>query len=480
MLAIALGTLVCFVSSTATHTAALQKPDQAWRTKSALRVDDRALSAALCPIVYQTDRFPSTHGYRYIFYGNAFFINKDGYLLTAAHVLSQLHGGQPYLLLRVPASPPRFVQAVVVALDRDHDVAILRATPNPFGRDYTVSFLPLSQEGPLRGRTVFAAAIRPIKPRDAYTMDPALEERSAGEVLGFKFSQLEKGCADTELFLFGHDVQFGQSGGPVISVDSKEVVGIVEGQWLRTNITATPASTDHPGAVIPVHYAIALLQQKGIPWRTPERSNSSEQASGNAEGFSPPRPLSLVPAPYPSQSFFGGEVLLDALVGRTGTISSIRVVRGEQPFLEEALAAVRTWTFLPARSAGNPVESHIAIEFQFAQPYVPPRSPTVHHYDGGSSAGSDRVALPLTTVEPEYPPANTDEGSVILYESIDRQGHLVSVKVVRDFGPLTAATLTAAHQWLFAPAKLSGASVDSAAVIVFTFRRPLVTTHAAQ
>jgi TonB family protein len=191
-------------------------------------------------------------------------------------------------------------------------------------------------------------------------------------------------------------------------------------------------------------------------------------------------PLSLVPVPYPSQSLFGGEVLLDALVGRTGTISNIKVLRGDQPFLEKALDAVRTWTFFPARAAGNSVESHIAIVFQFPQPYAPPRSSTVHHYDGGSSVALDRVALPLTTVEPEYPSSNTDEGSVILYESIDREGHLASVKVVRDFEPLTTATMTAAHKWHFAPAKQSGVAIDSAAVIVVTIRRPVVTGHTVQ
>ena len=62
--------------------------------------DDSALSAAICPIVYPVDQTPSAQGYHYLFYGNGFFINEQGYLLTAAHVLSQLHGGQPYVLLR--------------------------------------------------------------------------------------------------------------------------------------------------------------------------------------------------------------------------------------------------------------------------------------------------------------------------------------------------------------------------------------------
>src|SRR2546430_8352726 len=48
---------------------------------------DPAFKAALCPIVYPSDETPGSNGVRYTFFGNAFFINSQGYLLTAAHVL---------------------------------------------------------------------------------------------------------------------------------------------------------------------------------------------------------------------------------------------------------------------------------------------------------------------------------------------------------------------------------------------------------
>jgi TonB family protein len=457
--------------------------------QSTTAVDDHALGEALCSIVYPVDRVPSPRGYHYLFYGNAFFINKDGYLLTAAHVLGQLHGGQPFLLLRNPA--PQFVQATVVAVDRDHDVALLLATSKPSSG--AASFLPLAHESPMPGRMVLAAALRPFNPRDSYTLEPALEERSPGEVLGFQFSQLEKAHADTELYLFNHVIEPGQSGAPVISLDSHAVVGLVEGQWLRDSAitlaapksatapgNTAPAVTGElvpvPGAVIPIHYAIALLQQKNVAWASP----SAERGEGASEVTAPPAPFSLVPAPYPSQSLFGGEVVLDALVSRTGIPSDVKVVDGDQPFLEKAVDAVQTWTFLPGRAQGHVVEARIAIVFQFPQPYVPPRASTIHTYNQNSTAAvPDSAALPLTTVEPKYPAASTAEGSVILYESVDPQGHVHSIQIVRALEPLTAATVAAANQWQFAPAKRSGAAIDSAAVVVVTFRRPLVTGGAS-
>src|ERR1700723_2206121 len=96
----------------------------------------------------------------------------------------------------------------------------------------------------------------------------------------------------------------------------------------------------------------------------------------------PPRPVpySLVPAPYPQQSLAGGEVLLDALVARTGTISDIRVVSGQEPFLAAALGAVHSWTFIPAHFAGHVTEARVAIGFQFPNPDHQPRTATPHHY----------------------------------------------------------------------------------------------------
>src|SRR5579863_6539357 len=110
--------------------------------------DSDTLSAAICPIVYQVDQTPFERGYHYLFYGNGFFINSDGYLITAAHVLNQLHGGQPYILLHQSSSEFRIARAASIAIDREHDVAILRMTPNPFAGNFKVSFLSLSPNRP--------------------------------------------------------------------------------------------------------------------------------------------------------------------------------------------------------------------------------------------------------------------------------------------------------------------------------------------
>ena len=87
--------------------------------------DDAALLASICPVVYPLDQFPTERGYRYFFFGNAFFINEEGYLITAAHVLNSFRGGgRPYILVGTSVGSRRLQEAELVAEDWEHDVAV--------------------------------------------------------------------------------------------------------------------------------------------------------------------------------------------------------------------------------------------------------------------------------------------------------------------------------------------------------------------
>ena len=241
---------------------------------------DAALSSAVCPIVYQLDQSPSSRGYHYSFFGNGFFINEQGYLLTAAHVVETFRdGGQPYILVSRPNSPPRLVKASIIAVDSEHDVAILRAVSNPFDSKYKVTFLPLSSDPASPGQAVLALSLHPPKQQNANTFQVPREDRFSGEVLSYESTQLEKSAPAAEVFLLSHPVNLGQSGSPVLALDSRAVVGLVEGRWLRSSglslaKSSTPSAST-PGAAVPIRYAIALLQRQSISWHTPASPASS-------------------------------------------------------------------------------------------------------------------------------------------------------------------------------------------------------------
>ena len=242
--------------------------------------DDASLSAAVCPVVYQLDQSPSSRGYHYSFFGNAFFINDQGYLLTVAHVLEAFRdGGQPYILVSRPNSPPRLLQAAIIALDSEHDVAVLLATPNPFAGNHKVAFLPLAPNPAFRGQSVIALSLHPPKLQNAHTFEIPQEDRSSGEVLSYESTQLEKSAPSADIFLLSHPVTRGQSGSPVLALDSRAVVGLIEGRWLRSSAVSiaksSTLSTSTPGAAIPIRYAIDLLQRQSISWHAPPSPPSS-------------------------------------------------------------------------------------------------------------------------------------------------------------------------------------------------------------
>src|SRR5262249_27355941 len=162
---------------------------------------------ALCSLVYQLDQSPGSHGYRYTFFGNAFFINEEGYLLTVAHVLDTFRdGGQPYVLVRRPNIPPRLSKITVIATDAAHDIAILRATPNPFASTYQVAFLPLSPGPATQGQSVLALSVRPAKPRNSASFDIPAEDRSPGSVLSFESTKLDSASPASDVFLLSHPI----------------------------------------------------------------------------------------------------------------------------------------------------------------------------------------------------------------------------------------------------------------------------------
>ncbi|MGB9431245.1 MAG: TonB family protein [Candidatus Acidiferrum sp.] len=444
--------------------------------------DDAALSSAICPIVYPLDQSPSDRGFHYTFYGNAFFINNEGYLLTAAHVLSQLSDAQPYIVLRLPMAPPRLLEAKVIAIDRGHDVALLQATPNPFEGKYQVRFLPLALDRPAPTQAVLAAALRPSRLRDPHTFDAFVEDRPSGQVLEYEFSQLEKGRADTELLLFSHEVLLGDSGAPVVSAESQAVVGLVEGRWLRANAASLATAMKQPaggvGAAVLIHYAIPLLQQQGVAWHTAQEVAQTAPANASRAESYDPAPLSLVAAPFPSQALQGGEVMLDALVDRNGQLADIKIVQGTQPFLEEVLSAVRTWSFLPARRNGAASESRIGIVFQFAHPAVLPGSSSMHQYEEPPADAQDRAALPMVTTAPQSSTASGTETSVMLSVDINDQGEIGTISVLRDAESLGSSIAGAVRQWQFAPGKRAGANCDSTLIIVVIPRRGAMPAHA--
>jgi TonB family protein len=436
---------------------------------------DAKISAALCQVVYPLDQTPED-GYRYMFFGNGFFVNRDGYVVTAAHLLSYFrNGGEPYVLVGPREGPRRMLEAPIEAVDWEHDVAVLKATPNPFQSDSKIAYLPLSTKMPTLGNDVLSASLRPPDIENAHSAAQPLEDFSQGQVINYQFYADKPSGEEKELLLFNQPVLSGQSGSPLVSAKSHAAIGVVVGQWLHPAVIPSGASGGHltmaPGAALRIHYAIALLQQKQIPWEMASESPEPNDPAKQPEGFSAPVPLSVVGTPYPPQVMFGGDVLLDALIASNGKLADVRVVAGDPPFADTALSAVRTWSFAPARKDGRAVESRIGIVFQFPQSLLPAVVSKEHKHPEIAANSEDHPALPALTIEPDYPANSIAQGSVVLYGAVDAQGRVISTSVLSNVDSLTAPTEAAVRKWQFVPAREAGVNTDSAVIVVVTFRR---------
>jgi protein TonB len=61
----------------------------------------------------------------------------------------------------------------------------------------------------------------------------------------------------------------------------------------------------------------------------------------------------------------GGIVTLDLQVSRQGRIGSVKVVKGNDPFVASALGAVRQWRYEPAVHNGTKIDSHVRVDIAF-------------------------------------------------------------------------------------------------------------------
>jgi TonB family protein len=86
-------------------------------------------------------------------------------------------------------------------------------------------------------------------------------------------------------------------------------------------------------------------------------------------GVEPPRLLREVKARYTDEARrrgTTGNVLLEVVIHRDGTVGDVTVRRGLGAGLDErAIEAVRQWTFAPARRLGEPVDVIVEVAVEF-------------------------------------------------------------------------------------------------------------------
>lgn len=156
------------------------------------------------------------------FLGSAFLVHSDGYLLTAARILPE--GGDlvvvplPNAAAFVPVSHAEVapIPVEIVSTEATRDVALLKIEP-----DLTISvpgeILGRGDSDPT-GSTLMSVGV----PFGYYRIHSVLAVQS---VLAGRL----RSRSDTNLLVFDRRVQYGDVGGPLVSVRDGVVIGVVGG-----------------------------------------------------------------------------------------------------------------------------------------------------------------------------------------------------------------------------------------------------------
>jgi TonB family protein len=249
------------------------------------------------------------------------------------------------LLLTAPACTPRtgavgtrLPERVVERMRRAHAVSVVRlgaeVNGNAVGQEVFTGYEVLNHGG----------------------ASPAWEERFTNRVIASRDSAPAPPAASNAA-VRRYGVRFASRAHAVeVIVDlDHHLLDIFDDGRLTTRRSFDPADTSFAG-----------LARAAFP----DDSTFAEPAHVAATGFERlPEPRHTVPATYPhaaSSRGIEGVVLLNVRVDSLGQVREVRVVRSIPALDAAAVAAVRRWTFEPARANSHAVEAWTGVPVRFS------------------------------------------------------------------------------------------------------------------
>jgi TonB family protein len=181
----------------------------------------------------------------------------------------------------------------------------------------------------------------------------------------------------------------------------------------------------------------------------------------------------------PFNSVANGIVELYLTISATGTVDEVQVARPLASVTEEAVRAVKTWTFAPATMRGKPIASRLTVAVVFCPAFgygageipLPPVSVEAGKETGGSNLPPVSPEV-ITAKYPDYSGAQWTGGTVVLRVLIGADGQPGLVRVIDGKPPLADNASLAVKDWKFSPARLNGKGVISGIVVALAFRAP--------
>ena len=204
-------------------------------------------------------------------------------------------------------------------------------------------------------------------------------------------------------------------------------------------------------------------------------------AYGQSLKFTPPHLLKAELAALPAPNIAGGgEVLIEAIVDRTGTLTRPMIVRGTPPYTNMVLEAVASWRFEPASVVGpDGVETPVEMPISIGALYRPPilmNAPTIGEPVREWSKPSADIAYPISMEMPNYPPTARDGGVVLLEVALNEAGTITETRGIASTGGFESASREALMKWRFRGGSYRARPVPTTAYVLFGFRSPVVSS----
>jgi len=184
----------------------------------------------------------------------------------------------------------------------------------------------------------------------------------------------------------------------------------------------------------------------------------------------------MPPLPAPTVSG-GGEVVIEALVDRRGTVLRPAIVRATPPYTQFVLDAIVRWQFDPARDIDyKGLETVVDMPITVVALYRPPilmNAPTVGEAPKDWSKPSGDAPYPIATTMPNYPPRARTGGVVLFEVSLDEAGAVKEARAIGSTEGFESASREALASWRFKGGSYRAKPVPSTAYVLFGFRPPV-------
>ena len=222
----------------------------------------------LKPSIVAVGTFQKTRSPSFVFRGTGFAVEDGTLIATAAHVLPETLQADKFetmlILVRLPGvREPQAREAKTIAVDKEHDVALLKITGPPlpavaFGESTAV------RDGQSIAFTGFpfgnAFGFYPVTHRGVIaSLAPIALPRANARELDARAIQTLK-TSPFILFQLDATAYPGHSGSPLYDADSGDVIGVVNMGFLKSTKDAAIGQPSGISFAIPVQYLRDLIR----------------------------------------------------------------------------------------------------------------------------------------------------------------------------------------------------------------------------